>query len=59
MDEYATQFASLLLSDGWVLGDLADLLVHNLLLLFAEVLGPLLEAAGLDDPHGVSPELVF
>ena len=36
VDEYATQLASLFLSDGWVLRDLPDLSVQNCFLLLAE-----------------------
>ena len=43
VDEYAAQLTSLLLSDGWILGDSPDLLVQNLLLLFAEALDPRLK----------------
>jgi len=59
VDEDPAEFSALLLSDGWVLGDLPDLSVQDLLFLFAEASDPLLEGAGLDDSHGVSPKLVF
>ena len=59
VDEYTTQFATLLLADGWILDDLLDLLVENPLLLFPQTPDSLLKGAGLDDSHGVSPKLVF
>jgi len=59
VDEDATQFAALLLADGWILDDLPDLLVKNPFLLFSETANSLLEGTGLDDSHGASPKLVF
>jgi hypothetical protein len=59
MDENTTQFAALLLADGWILDDLPDLLVKNPFLLFPETANSLLEGTGLDDSHGASPKLVF
>ena len=59
VDEDPTQLASLLPTDGWILGDSPDLLVQNLLLLFAEASDPLLKGALLDDSHGGSAKLVF
>jgi hypothetical protein len=59
MDEDTTQFATLLLADGWAFDDLLDLLVKKLLLPFPETTDSLLEHTGLDNAHGLSPKLVF
>jgi hypothetical protein len=59
MDEDSAQLASLLMAYGWILGDSPDLLIQDLLLLFAEAADPLLKGAGLDDSHGGSTKLVF
>ena len=59
VDKDATQLTSLLPVDGWILGNSPDLLVQDLLLLFAEASDPLLKGAGLYDSHGGSTKLVF
>ena len=59
MDEDAAEFAAFFLSDGWVFGDLPDLLVQYLLFLLTEMSDSLLKGAGLDDSHDVSSKLVF
>jgi len=59
VDEYATQLATLLLANGWILDDSPHLSVQDLLVLFAEAPDPLLKGAGLDDSHDPSPKLVF
>ena len=59
MDKDPTQLASLLPAEGWIFGDFPDLLVQDLLLLFAEAADPLLKSAGLNDFHSGSTKLVF
>ncbi|OIO93194.1 MAG: hypothetical protein AUJ92_12865 [Armatimonadetes bacterium CG2_30_59_28] len=59
LDADAAQLALLFLTNGWVLGDLPDLLIRNLLLLFPETSHSLLERTGLNDSRGGSSELVL